>query len=60
MKDKRLIRLPEVIAMTGLSRSTIYSHMSQGSFPKQFKIGARIAVWRESDILSWIETMEQQ
>ncbi|CAE08180.1 conserved hypothetical protein [Parasynechococcus marenigrum WH 8102] len=46
--------------MTGLSRSTIYSHMSQGLFPKQSKVGTRIAVWLESDILSWIEQTTKQ
>ncbi|WP_071820848.1 helix-turn-helix transcriptional regulator [Parasynechococcus marenigrum] len=60
MRQSRLIRLSEVKEMTGLSRSTIYSHMSQGLFPKQSKVGTRIAVWLESDILSWIEQTTKQ
>ncbi|MDD2791429.1 MAG: AlpA family transcriptional regulator [Sulfurimonas sp.] len=49
VKD-RLLRLPEVLARTGISRSTLYENMKAGRFPKQQKPTPRCSGWRESDI----------
>jgi prophage regulatory protein len=53
--ENSFLRLPQVIQITALSRSTIYDHMDQGTFPKQFKIGPRAAGWLASDIQKWID-----
>jgi prophage regulatory protein len=50
----KLLRLPEVKATTGLSKSSIYARISEGTFPKQIPIGPRLVVWVESDIQKWI------
>jgi prophage regulatory protein len=50
----KLIRLPEVKQTTGLSKSTIYSRIAEGTFPKQISLGPRLVVWVESDIQNWI------
>ncbi len=50
----KLIRLPQVKQTTGLSKSTIYSRIAEGTFPKQIPIGPRLVVWVESDIQNWI------
>ena len=50
----KLLRLPEVKATTGLSKSTIYARISEGTFPKQIPLGPRLVVWVESDIQNWI------
>ena len=50
----RLLRLREVIALTGLSRSTIYRKMRDGTFPDALKIGARAVRWLESEIQAWL------
>jgi len=55
----RIIRLPEVIRMTGLCRSSILSFAKDGSFPKQFKIGVKAIGWLESDVQNWIEEMSK-
>jgi prophage regulatory protein len=47
---RKLLRLPEVKAMTVLSKSTIYARISEGTFPKQIPLGPRPVVWVESDI----------
>ncbi len=52
--QQKLIRLPEVKAMTGLSKSTIYARIAEGTFPKQIPLGPRLVVWVESDIQNWI------
>ena len=50
----RIIRLNTVRARTGLSRSTIYRKIAEGTFPAQLKISTNGAGWRESDINRWI------
>lgn len=50
---KALLRRPEVEQRTGLKRSTIYSRMKEGAFPKTVSLGRSVA-WVEEEIESWI------
>lgn len=50
----RIIRLPAVLKATGLSRSTLYRKIAQGTFPKQIAISERCAGWRKSAVNDWI------
>ncbi|MCO5156636.1 transcriptional regulator, AlpA family [Paracoccus solventivorans] len=50
----RIVRLKTVLARTGLSRSTIYRKIAEGTFPPQLKISANGAGWKESDINHWV------
>ena len=50
----RILRLRQVIARTGLSRSTIYHHISEGRFPKQVTLGPQSVGWVEGDVDAWI------
>lgn len=50
----RIIRMKTVLARTGLSRSTIYRKIAEGTFPRQMKISANGAGWHESDINRWV------
>ena len=50
----KLLRLPQVKSNTGLSKSSIYARISEGTFPKQIPLGPRLVVWVESDIQKWI------
>ena len=50
----RFIRLPQVVEMTGLSTSTIYRWMTDGTFPKQIQLGSRSVVWNERDVIDWM------
>ena len=52
---ERLLRIHDVSARLGVSRSTIYSMIRAGTFPPAKLIGRRTAVWRESEINDWIE-----
>ncbi|TPK24690.1 AlpA family phage regulatory protein [Mesorhizobium sp. B2-5-9] len=51
----RIIRSRTVLARTGLSRSTMYRKIAEGTFPAQIKISVNGAGWRESDINRWVE-----
>ncbi len=50
----RIIRLRTVLARTGLSRSTVYRKIAEGTFPAQIKISANGAGWHESEIDRWV------
>jgi len=55
---ERILRLPEVKVLTGLSRSTIYAQMAEGTFPKPKRIGKRAVGWADSIITRWQESCE--
>jgi len=50
----KFLRLPDVKARTGLSRSTIYLRISEGRFPKPVSLGSRAVGWVESEINDWL------
>ncbi len=50
----RIVRMKTVLARAGLSRSTIYRKIAEGTFPAQVRISVNGAGWRESDIDRWI------
>lgn len=50
----RFMRLPEVLRLTSLSRSTLYEKIKRGLFPKQVALGENIVAWYESDVLAWL------
>jgi prophage regulatory protein len=56
-KPVTILRLPSVIARTGLSRSAIYQRVSDGSFPCQRSLGARAVGWLEWEIDDWLERL---
>jgi len=54
-----ILRLPAVRSRTGLSRSTIYLRISEGTFPNQINLGARAVGWLASEIDAWVDDQIQ-
>jgi prophage regulatory protein len=54
-QSDRIIRLKTVLSRTGLSRSTIYRKIAEGTFPAQLQISTNGTGWHESDINRWVE-----
>lgn len=52
--NELILRLPEVIKITGLSRSSIYLMANNGEFPKQIALGKRSVGWVKAEIENWI------
>ncbi|HHH7048339.1 TPA: helix-turn-helix transcriptional regulator [Escherichia coli] len=52
--QERFIRLPEVMHLCGLSRSTIYDLISREAFPKQISLGGKNVAWAQSEITAWM------
>ena len=52
----RLLRLPEVEAVTGMKKTTIYALMRDGKFPNRLCITRRMSAWPESAVLQWVQS----
>lgn len=50
----RIVRIKTILARTGLSRSTIYRKIAEGTFPARHKISMNGAGWKESEINRWV------
>lgn len=50
----KVLRLQEVIRITGMGRSSIYKWMSEGTFPSPLSLGIRSVGWLEADIQEWL------
>ena len=53
-KHHTILRLPQVRARTGLSRSAIYLRISKGNFPKPVSLGGRAVGWVEAEVDDWL------
>lgn len=51
---ERIVRLRLVLSRTGLSKSTVYRRVADGTFPRPVKLGARSSGWYESQIDLWL------
>lgn len=51
----RLIRIKEVMELTGISRAYIYVMAQKGDFPQPVKLSERSTAWVENEIHEWIE-----
>lgn len=49
----RFIRLPEVLALCGKSKSSVYLAIKNGEFPAPVKLSARSSAWIHSEIAAW-------
>lgn len=49
-----ILRIQEVMARTGLRRSTLYKKIAEDTFPKQVRISQNCVGWYESSIEAWI------
>jgi prophage regulatory protein len=46
--------MPEVEALTRLSKPTVYQMIREGRFPKQVRLGPNKVAWLRSEVLGWI------
>ena len=60
VRPGRLLRRPEVEAMTGLKRSSLYAGMRAGTFPQCVYISERSVAWPESQISAWVAQRVQR
>lgn len=50
-----VLRLPDVLALVGLSRASVYAKVAEHRFPSPIKLTAHASGWRMGDIRAWLE-----
>ena len=58
---ERLLRIGEVLRLTGMSKSTIHRKWRSGEFPAPIKLfpDSRLLGWRQSEISDWMKSRER-
>lgn len=56
----KLLRLPDVLENTTLSRTGLYTLINRGEFPKPVKLGERAVAWRDDQVQAWIDARTPQ
>jgi prophage regulatory protein len=51
----RLLRLKDVLKLTGLSATTIWRKENSGIFPGRIKLGENSVAWLENEVADWID-----
>jgi prophage regulatory protein len=55
-----ILRRTQVEERIGLSRSTLYSMIAEGTFPKPIRIGKRAVGWTESSLTAWVASKQAE
>jgi prophage regulatory protein len=54
--SRRVLRLPQVIAKTGLGRDSIYRGAREHWFPKPIKLSERASGWFEDEVDAFLDS----
>jgi len=58
--DDTMLRVPDVVRLTGVSHTTIKRMQADGRFPKTMRLGERAKGWPAREIKAWLETLDEQ
>jgi prophage regulatory protein len=53
-----LLRLPKVLQLTGLKKTTLYGLMRRNGFPRPVQLTDRLVAWRSTDVAGWAQGRE--
>ena len=58
-RAESVLRLPQVLAITGLSKSSVYNKLAPGrfhdpTFPKRKRLGRRAVGWIAREVFAWV------
>ena len=53
----KILRIPEVLSLTGLSRVTLWRKERDGTFPRRVRLGANSVGYRSDEIDAWLESL---
>ena len=59
LEQRRILRMPEVTKLVGLSRATIYAMVASGDFPPPLRLGNRSSGWRLVDVDAWLASSDR-
>ena len=52
----RLLRVKQVLELTGISRAHLYRMMERDTFPLSVQIGLKARAWRSDEVQAWVES----
>ncbi|MDR2724127.1 MAG: AlpA family phage regulatory protein [Holosporaceae bacterium] len=53
--EERFLRLPQILRLIPIGKSTLLEKVKKGEFPKQIKLGSKISVWKASEVQAYID-----
>lgn len=56
--DLRILSNHDVVALTGLSRATIYRYEKAGDFPSRRQLGVGRVGWVYKEVREWIDSRQ--
>ena len=59
LPEDGFVRLPTVLALIPVSKTTWWEGIRKGIFPKPVKLGPRVSAWRVQDIRDLMENVAQ-
>jgi prophage regulatory protein len=59
LPETGFLRLPTVLTLIPVGKTTWWNGVKTGRFPKPVKLGSRVTVWRAEDIRAWIDQSGQ-
>ena len=57
---ERLVRIQNMMYLTGLARSTVWLFVKKGKLPPPIKLSPRVTVWKESEILNYLDSLSNE
>ena len=51
-------RAKQILELLPVGRTTFYKMVRNGDFPKPIRMGENISVWRNAEVLAWLEQLE--
>lgn len=58
IKSSKLLRLPQVLSLIPISKSSWWAGVKTGRYPSSVKLGERTTCWREQDIFDLIDKLQ--
>ena len=52
-------RAKQILQLIPIGKTSFYKLVKEGKFPAPIKLGANTTVWRNADVLAWLESLEQ-
>ncbi|AJI57554.1 prophage CP4-57 regulatory family protein [Francisella philomiragia] len=54
--NNKILRLKQVVELTGTSKTTIYRWINSSQFPKPLNLSSSSVGWLETEIKDWIQS----
>lgn len=58
--EQRFLRLPEVLKLYPVGRSTLYAKIQNGEFPKPYSLGARTSAWDAQEVNDFLLSLKER